>query len=60
VLGLQLYYARYVNNFLTGEIGMEKHGLTDENEIITCQFNDLVEGEFINGIGFGYTNQDLI
>lgn len=36
VLGIQLYYARYVNGRLTGEFSMERHGLLDENEIVMC------------------------
>ena len=60
VLGVQLFYARYVDGYLSAEIAMEEHGLTKENEIIMCQFNDFLQGEFIVGMGFGYTSKDLI
>ena len=45
---------------MTGEFGMEQHGLLDENEIVTCQYNDLVQGEYLAGVGFGYTSSDLV
>ena len=60
VLGIQLFYAHYFDGRLTGEFGMEQHGLLDENEIVSCQFNDFVEGEYLAGMGFGYTSSDLV
>ena len=60
VLGVQLFYARYIDGRLSNEFSMEKHGLTDENEIVSCQYNDFLEGEYMTGMGFGYTNKDLI
>ncbi len=42
------------------EMRMEPHGLTNDNQIVACQIVDLVEGEYLSGIGFGFTSTDLI
>lgn len=61
VLGVQIFYARWGDDGrILDEIKMEPHGLLNDNQVIACQIVDLVQGEFISGIGFGFTSTDLI
>ncbi len=61
VLGVQIFYAQFgEDGRIMNEMRMEPHGLTNDNQIVACQIVDLVEGEYLSGIGFGFTSTDLI
>ena len=61
VLGVQIFYAQFgEDGRILNEMKMEPHGLINDNQVIACQIVDLVQGEFLSGIGFGFTSTDLI
>jgi hypothetical protein len=56
VLGVQVFYARWGDDGrLMNEIKLENHGLLNDNLVIACQIVDFIDGEFLSGIGFGFT-----
>ena len=61
VLGIRLTYSRYEDNGrLIEEKFLESHGTTEETGIVYCQTIDFMNGEYINSLGFGFTNTDLV